>query len=535
MTAAVKAMIAVVAVLSVVLAGLVVALVVQRTGGDDEPDRQSRRGPSSSESSGPSQSSPSESPSDPDARKPPSAELARFYEQQLTWTSCGSNECSTLEVPVDYGDPTGDTVALALERAPARDEGQRIGSLVVNPGGPGAPGTDMATNADGYFRPQLLEKLDIVAFDPRGTGDSNPVDCLSDQELDAYIAQDPTPDSAAEGREYTEEQDAFFQGCVDNSDDLVGHVSTVEAARDMDVLRAALDESTLRYLGFSYGTTLGATYAELFPAEVGPFVLDGAIDQTLDFRQNAISQAAGFERALRSYVQSCLDDGGCFLGDSMPEALGTITDLLDEIEQEPLPTDQERDLQIGNAFYGLVLPLYSESNWPALDQGLQEALDGDGSTMLLLSDSYGGREPGGGYSDNSLEAIYAINCLDDPAFVEPNQVPAEIPAFEKASPTFGEVFAWGLIGCHGLQVEPAEPPPTIDANGAAPILVVGTTRDPATPYEEAVALADQLESGVLLTRDGDGHTAYNRGNTCIDEAIEGLLLDGTVPEDGTTC
>ena len=529
MTGPVKAMSAVVAVLSVVLAGLVVALVVQRTG-DDEPDRQARRSPSSSESS-PSESSPT---ADPDARKPPSQELARFYEQELVWTSCGSNECSTLEVPVDYGDPTGDTVQLALERAPARNQDDKVGSLVVNPGGPGAPGTDMATNADGYFRPQLLERVDIVAFDPRGTGDSDPVDCLSDDDLDAYIAQDPTPDSAAEGREYTDEQDAFFQGCVDNSDDLVGHVSTVEAARDMDVLRAALDEPTLRYLGFSYGTTLGATYAELFPAKVGPFVLDGAIDQTLDFRQNAISQAAGFERALRSYVQNCLE-GDCFLGDSMPEALGTITDLLDSIEQKPLPTDEERDLQIGNAFYGLVLPLYSEANWPALDQGLQEALDGDGSTMLLLSDSYGGREPGGGYADNSLEAIYAINCLDDPAFIEPNQVPDEIPAFEKASPTFGEVFAWGLIGCHGLQVQPSEPTPKIDANGAAPILVVGTTRDPATPYEEAVALADQLESGVLLTRDGDGHTAYNKGNSCIDEAIEGLLLDGTVPADDTEC
>lgn len=530
MTGPVKAMVAVVAALSLVLAGLVVALVVQRTGGDDEPDRKAGRSPSSQ---GPTDSE--SSPADDGATEPPSPELARFYSQELQWGSCGGNECATLEVPIDYGDPEGDTVELALERVAARDQANRVGSLVVNPGGPGAPGTDMATNADGYFRSELLDRVDVVAFDPRGTGDSDPVDCLSDEELDAYIAQDPTPDDKAEGEEYTQEQDDFFQGCVDNSDDLVGHVSTVEAARDMDVLRAALREETLRYLGFSYGTTLGATYAELFPSKVGPFVLDGAIDQTLDFRQNALSQAAGFERALRSYVQNCLDGGGCFLGDSMNEALATITGLLDDIEEEPLPTDEERDLQIGNAFYGLVLPLYSEANWPALDQGLEEALDGDGSTMLLLSDAYGSREAGGTYADNSLEAIYAINCLDDPAFIEPEQVADEIPAFEKASPTFGEVFAWGLIGCHGLQVEPSEPFPTIDANGAAPILVVGTTRDPATPYEEAVALADQLESGVLLTRDGDGHTAYNKGNSCIDEAIEGFLLDGDVPADDTKC
>ncbi len=526
MTGPVKALTAVVAVLSLVLAGLVVALVVQRTG-DDEPDREARR-------SNPSTEAPSSSSADPGAQEPPSQDLAAFYEQELAWDTCGGNECALLEVPVDYADPGGATVELALERVPAADQSARVGSLVVNPGGPGAPGTDMASNAEGYFRPQLLDRVDIVAFDPRGTGDSDPVDCLSDEELDAFIAQDPTPDDAAEGTQYTASQDAFFQGCVDNSDELVGHVSTVEAARDMDVLRAALGETQLRYLGFSYGTTLGATYAELFPGKVGPFVLDGAIDQTLDFRQNAISQAAGFERALRSYVRNCLE-GDCFLGDSMPEALATITGLLDDIEEEPLPTDEERDLEIGNAFYGLVLPLYSESNWPALDQGLQEALDGNGNTMLLLSDAYGSRQPGGGFEDNSLEAIYTINCLDDPAFIEPEQVADEIPAFEKASPTFGEVFAWGLIGCHGLQVEPSEPFPSIDADGAAPIVVVGTTRDPATPYEEAVALSEQLESGVLLTRDGDGHTAYNKGNDCIDEAIEGYLLDGEVPEDGTEC
>ena len=183
---------------------------------------------------------PPSSSSDPEAQEPPSPDLATFYEQQLSWDSCGGSECATLEVPVDYGDPGGDTVELALERVPAAEPDQRVGSLVVNPGGPGAPGTDMASNADGYFRQQLLDRVDIVAFDPRGTGDSDPIDCLSDEELDAFIAQDPTPDDAAEGEEYTEDQDDFFQGCVDKSDDLVGHVSTVEAARDMDVLRAAL-------------------------------------------------------------------------------------------------------------------------------------------------------------------------------------------------------------------------------------------------------------------------------------------------------
>ncbi len=511
--------VAVVAVLVVGIGGgLTAALVVGSDGGSND--------------SGRSASTPT---SPPPASGPAPEGLESFYTQQLDWQECGANECAALEVPVDYQEPDGDVIKLKLERVPAGDQANRVGSVVVNPGGPGAPGTTMAENASGYFRPELLDRVDIVAFDPRGTGESDPVDCLPDEALDAFVAQDPSPDDAAEGKEVVANQDAFFAGCVASSDALVGHVSTVEAARDMDVLRSALGEETLSYLGFSYGTTLGSTYASLFPDKVGRFVLDGATDPTLDFRENALSQAAGFQTALDAYVDDCVAQGDCFLGADRDAALATIDQLLDDVEADPLPTNQDRDLEIGNAFYGLVTPLYSRDSWPYLDQGLQEALDGSGSTLLLLSDLYGSRNASGGYDDNSLEAILAINCLDDPEAIEPSEVPAELPAFEEASPTFGEVFAWGLTGCHGIQVEAAEPPPTIKAEGAAPIVVIGTTRDPATPYEEAVALADQLASGVLLTRDGDGHTAYNKGNACIDEAVEGYLIDGTVPADGTEC
>ena len=528
-----KRLVWVVAIVAVLVlgvgSGLVAALVV--AGDDDEPAASSTQ-----QSSEPAEPAPTPTVSTAPGDIGPVPEgLEEFYSQQLAWEACGATECATLTVPVDYTAPDGDTVELALQRAVARDPDNRVGSLVVNPGGPGAPGTTMAENADGYFTSTLLDRVDVVAFDPRGTGASDPVDCLSDAELDDYVAQDPSPDDAAEGASIAAEQDAFFAGCVASSDALVGHVSTVEAARDMDVLRAALGDAQLDYLGFSYGTTLGSTYAELFPANVGRFVLDGATDPTLDFRANSLSQAAGFQTALDAYVDNCVDGGDCFLGDSREEGLATIDQLLAEIEQTPLPTGQERDLEIGNAFYGLVTPLYSKDNWYALDQGLQEALGGQGDTLMLLSDLYGSRNASGGYDDNSLEAIGAINCLDDPSFIEPEDVPAEYPAFEEASPTFGRVFAWFLVGCHGIQVEAAEPPPTIRAEGAAPIVVIGTTRDPATPYEEAVALADQLESGVLLSRDGDGHTAYNKGNTCIDEAVEGYLLEGVVPDDGAQC
>ena len=463
------------------------------------------------------------------------AGLESFYEQAPDWTPCGANECATLTVPVDYAEPDGETIELNLQRTVASDLTNRVGSLVVNPGGPGAPGTSLVEDPTFAFGAPLLARMDIVAFDPRGTGKSAPIDCVSDAELDTFLAQDPAPDDAAEAETFTEEQDAFFAGCVASSDTLIGHVSTVEAARDMDVLRGVLREDKLAYLGFSYGTTLGGVYAELFPGNVGRFVLDGATDPTLDSRENSLSQARGFQTALDAYVDNCIAGGECFLGTTRQEGLATISGLLDDIEADPLPTGDVRDLEIGNAFYGVVTPLYSRDNWPFLDQALEEALAGTGDTLLLLADFYSSRNAAGGFDDNSLEAFLAINCLDDPTTYEPEDIEAEYPAFEKASPTFGRVFAWSLVGCHGVQVTASEPTPTITAEGADPILVLGTTRDPATPYEEAVALASQLASGVLISRDGDGHTAYNKGNACIDGAVEGYLLEGTVPDDGLEC
>jgi hypothetical protein len=226
--------------------------------------------------------------------------------------------------------------------------------------------------------------------------------------------------------------------------------------------------------------------------------------------------------------------GSCFLGSSVEAGLARITAFLDEVDQQPLQTSLGRDLAVGNAFYGIVAPLYNRDYWVILSQALTQAFDGDGSTLLMLSDLYSSRGPNG-YTDNSAEAIYAINCLDDPYFITPDQVPAQLPDFEKASPTFGDVFAWGLVGCDGIQVKATEKDNEITAVGAAPIVVVGTTRDPATPYEWAVALADELDSGVLVSRDGDGHTGYNSGNDCVNEAVESYLINGTVPRDGLRC
>lgn len=477
---------------------------------------------------------------DPGSSEPPAPDLDRFYSQELAWEDCrGGFECTRLTVPVDYADPGGATIELEVLRDAADDPDARVGSLVVNPGGPGAPGTSYAEQASQVFRSALTDHFDVVGFDPRGTGASAPVDCLSDPQMDAFLQADPVPDDAAEVGDVVEGLEDFWTGCVANTEGgaegIVAHVTTIEAARDMDVLRAALGEATLTYFGASYGTKLGATYADLFPDKVGRLVLDGAVDVSLDSESLSLGQAAGFERALTAYVDNCLDEGDCFLGDSTQEGLDTIAGVLADLDQDPLPTRDERELTVGTGFLGVITPLYNRDYWYLLDQGLETALEGDGTTLQLLADAYASRNPDGSYGDNSTEAIYAINCLDDPFAITPEEVPDHIPQFLEASPTLGEVFAWGLIGCRDIQVESSEPERDIRAAGAAPIVVVGTTRDPATPYEWAVALADQLESGVLVSRDGDGHTGYNSGNECVDEALEAYLVEGTVPEDGLEC
>ncbi|NPD04817.1 alpha/beta fold hydrolase [Nocardioides sp. zg-1308] len=518
-----KRVVALVVVLAVVLV-TVVAVGLSFRGGD------------SSARSGPPPTPSPTTPPPASVTEPPEPALADVYSQRIDWQPCETNadqECGLLEVPVDYSEPGGESIDLALLRVPA--SGERLGSLVVNPGGPGAPGTSYAAAAGQVFREPLLQAFDLVGFDPRGVGRSAPVDCLSDDELDVYLAGDPTPDTPQEQADYRTSVLTFGDKCAQGSGPVVAHVTTTEAARDMDVLRSALGEETLTYFGASYGTKLGATYAELFPEQVGRFVLDGAVDVSLDPQELSLEQATGFETALRAYVQNCLDStDNCFLGDSVEEGLATITGLLDSLEDEPLPAG-DRELTVGSAFYGIITPLYNRDYWFLLSNALASALDGKGSALLQLADAYASRSGDGTYLDNSVEANYVINCLDDPAAVPFDEVPSLFPAFEEASPTFGRVFAWGTAGCRGIGLEPSEEPLTIRGEGAAPILVLGTTRDPATPLKWARALSAQLQSGVLVERDGDGHTAYNAGNACIDAVVEDYLTEGAVPDDGTTC
>ena len=465
---------------------------------------------------------------------PGPAELAAYYDQELDWRDCGRNECTELTVPLDYAEPDGETISLAVLRVPARDRGSRIGQLVVNPGGPGGSGVQLAQAGSLATGTAVARRYDIVGFDPRGVAGSTPLECGTTEETDDFLATDPDPDTPAELTELDEITRAYGQSCLDNSGALAEHVSTVEVAKDMDVLRAALGEPELDYLGFSYGTTLGATYADLFPQRVGRMVLDGAIAQNISDEQRTLDQARGFQTALDAYLADCVDQGSCPLGDSVEEGQRAIADLLDELDESPMETGEDRQLTEGLAVYGIFMPLYVAEYWPMLTESLTQALDGDGSGLLGLAEQYT-RRGDNGYLGNQTEALYAVNCLDATSSIPLEDVSAQFDAFEEAAPVFGRVFAYGLAGCGSWPTFEQREKRPISAEGAAPIVVIGTTRDPATPYVWAQGLARELDSGVLVSRDGDGHTGFNQGNQCVDDAVVDYLIEGTVPQDGLEC
>ena len=470
----------------------------------------------------------------PPPSRAPSPGLAPFYAQHLDWSACGDDRCASLTVPLDYRHPGGRTIRLHVLEVPA--SGSRVGSLVVNPGGPGAAGSAYAAGRGTYFDDAVLEHFDLIGFDPRGTGQSSPVDCLDDRAFNAYLSSDPDPTTPAEVATFRRQQQALARGCASHDPALAAHISTNEAARDMDVLRAALGESRMNYFGASYGTELGATYAQLFPRRVGRFVLDGAVDPALGARAAALQQAAGFQTALDAYAANCVQaDIGCFLGKDVPAVQHTISALLDQITATPLPTSDGRRLTAGNAFYGIAATLYDRGYWILLSSALRSALGGDGTLLMKIADAYVQRNADGTFRTNFLEAFYDISCLDDPASVPYRDVPSQFPAFERASPVFGRVYAWGLTACDGFSLRTDQTTPPIHARGARPIVVIGTTRDPATPYRWAVALAHQLDSGVLVRRDGDGHTGYHQGNSCVDHAVDSYLVSGVVPHNGLSC
>ncbi|MFB6616376.1 alpha/beta hydrolase [Streptomyces sp. NPDC085524] len=469
------------------------------------------------------------------------AALRPYYAQKLNWRECGvpGFQCATMKAPLDYANPgSGQDVDIAVARRKATGPGKRLGSLVVNPGGPGGSGIGylQAYAGIGYPAP-VRAQYDMVSFDPRGVDRSSPVECLTGPEMDKYTQVDQTPDTPAERAALVTAFKEFAAGCRKRSERVLPHVSTVEAARDMDLLRGVLGDKKLTYVGASYGTFLGATYADLFPDRVGRLVLDGAMDPSRNALDLNRDQTAGFETAFTSFAKDCAKQPDCPLGKGDVAAMAErLKEFFRKVDAQPAPTgEQARPLGEALATTGVIAALYDESAWPQLREALTAAMNGDGAGLLALADSYYEREPNGKYA-NLMFANAAVNCLDQPpAFSGPEAVDAALPSFEKASPVFGAGLAWASLNCAYWPVKATGSAKPLAAKGAAPIVVVGTTRDPATPYKWAQGLAEQLDSGTLLTYDGDGHTAYGRGSDCIDTAINTYLLEGKPPTDGKKC
>lgn len=472
------------------------------------------------------------------------AELGRFYGQRPEWAGCGRGVpaeavCAWVEVPIDYAVPTGETVKLRVLRLPARGGKASRGALLVNPGGPGGSAIEYAANPDGQFSPQVLRNFDIVGFDPRGVGASNPIECVEPRAMDALMGFDPTPDDAAERAEGARLWRDFGKACQARFPRLLGHVSTVEAARDMDVVRAVLGQPKLNYLGKSYGTFLGATYAGLFPGTVNRMVLDGSVPPDLTDVELNLGQAVGFESATRAYVADCVAERNCPLGGDVESGMTRIRAFLTALDARPLPVRGDpvvTQLTEGWGSVALAQAMYDQGQWRYLTPSLVQAFAGDGTALFAFAKAYADRNSDGSYSGNIMQVIGAVNCLDRGGSV-PSDADRDrmIREFTAKAPTWGRYMVSGSATCQTWPVPQTGKIAKVSAAGSPPIVVVGTTRDPATPFEWSQRLAAQLQNGHLITWNGDGHTAYMRSNNCVDKAVDAYLMDGTVPANGLTC
>jgi pimeloyl-ACP methyl ester carboxylesterase len=493
------------------------------------------------------------------AVRPPAAPqprtLAQYYSQSLDWRPCDKYfECARLLVPFDYARPAWRKFSLPVVKLPAAEPAGRIGALVINPGGPGGSGIAYALSArSGEFTSGILGRLDIVGFDPRGVGGSEPaVRCMTGPQLDKYFATDDAPVGAGQFATVVSESRLYAARCARNAVDLLLYVGTVNAAKDMDVLRAALGEPALTYLGKSYGTYLGASYARQFPSRVRAMVLDGAVDPSLTGLQMDVAQAQGFESAFGQFAAWCVTQAGCPFGQApagsaaraVPGAVSKVAGLLARANQRPLGSLLEGGQPASGAMLltGIAAALYLRQDWPVLKRSLSDAFSGDGTVLVELADFLMERQPNGTYS-NLSDAEMSVNCLDRawPRSLGPWRAAAAAAA--KTAPLFGAPIVWGSLPCAYWPVAATAPAVPAahrgalrgSAAGERPILVVGGLHDPATPYQWAVALSRQLLSGVLVGWNGDSHTAYMQGSSCVDNTVDAYLLSLRIPRSGTVC
>ncbi|MFJ9774719.1 alpha/beta hydrolase [Kitasatospora sp. NPDC101157] len=483
------------------------------------------------------------------ASRPPLAErvaadtspaLRAFYDQRLDWTPCDADadpdgqdepvlQCATLKVPLDYADPGGRTTDVPVARVPAADPGHRTGALLLNPGGPGISGVNLARRWKGN-QGSLRDHFDLVGFDPRAAGGTLPVHCLDDRTRDRWTAtDDPAYDHGQ----------VLADACRAKYADVLPHLGTRNTARDMDVLRGALGERKLDFFGLSYGTYLGALYAEEFPDRTGRLVLDGAVERSTDLMHLNGEQAAATEAAFHAYAAGCAADGdSCPLGSDPAGAAQRLADFLDGLKDHPLPARDGRTLTAALAWTGVLDALGDgRRNWPRLRAALDPALaHGEADELLRLADGTTGRDEDGHY-DTAADAYAAIHCADAPLAPTDADLRAALADLAARAPlTSRHDTRITLLDpdCRRWPYRSTEQPHTVTAVGSAPILVIGGTDDPVTPYAWAQRMAAGLQHGVLLTRDGDGHMSWDRSG-CVRDAVAAFLVDGVLPAAGTRC
>ncbi|HEX2072388.1 MAG TPA: alpha/beta hydrolase [Geodermatophilus sp.] len=444
-----------------------------------------------------------------------------------------SFECGRTEVPITYEEPDGATLPLFMVRVVHGEQTDRIGSLLLNPGGPGASGADAAIRQALTLPEDVLRRFDLVGFDPRGVALSTPVECVPGELKDRLIAAEPRPVSDEQLDEVFTLARELADGCAEEYGEALSTFNTVDTARDMDLLREALGDEQLTFLGYSYGTTLGSTYAELFPDRVRALVLDAAVDPDSDPRADAEASAAGFEAGFDAFAGNCTSlVAGCPIG---TDPRKFVEDLLAQAAATPIPSAKQGETRTatpGVVMTAIQAGLYSTEAWPQLAQSLAAAQRGDSQGLFSLADGYYGRLQDGSYS-NLIDANITINCADTEEQYEEEEIRQLAADWHGRYPLFGAGSAVSLYTCSVWEAE-RTPVPERDAAGSAPIVVVGNQGDPVTPLPGAVDMAEDLESGVLLTWQGQGHTSYPRTD-CVSAAVNAYLIDLTVPQDGLTC
>jgi pimeloyl-ACP methyl ester carboxylesterase len=481
----------------------------------------------------PDRSSPQTSGSPADSAAPgASASTAANAEPSVrpaAWSDCGDGlQCATLVVPLDHETPGSGVLNVSLVRMPATDRDARLGSLVVNPGGPGGSGVEFVRESGSLFK-DLRRRFDIVGFDPRGVNLSSGIRCIDN--LDPRAELDPSPDDPEEREALIEDARAFAEACAERNGNVLPHLGTDDVVRDLDHIRAALGEEALSYLGFSYGTLIGARYADRYPDRVRAMVLDGAVDPAESLETLRDAQARGFERALDQFLEHCRRIECEFAaGDDPSRAFESI---MADIESEPLRTRGRRKVGPGLAWSAVLGAMYSRAGWNALDAALTFARAGDGTGFVLVADPFRGRKRNGSYS-NMIDAYTANTCADYPTSRDPEDYIARADRVDDDAPHFGQMTAYNDLVCAFWAADPGAEPRPVEAAGAPPIVVVGTTGDPATPFANAEALADQLESGVLVRHEGEGHTGFAQSE-CVAEIVREYLISIRPPADGKVC